>query len=40
MIRDINKIDDDTVLVNLIFCIDNKNADMPFDMDGMHAFRG
>lgn len=31
--RNINKIDDDTVLVNLIFCIDNKNADMPFDME-------
>lgn len=31
--RNINKIDDDTVLVNLIFCIDNKNADVPFDME-------
>ena len=31
--RNIKKIDDDTVLVNLIFCIDNKNADMPFDME-------
>lgn len=31
--RNINKIDDNTVLVNLIFRIDNKNADMPFDME-------
>lgn len=42
--RNINKIDDDTVLVNLIFRIDNKNADMPFDMEvnieGMFRLEG
>lgn len=31
--REINKIDNDTALVNLIFRIDNKNADMPFSME-------
>ena len=31
--RNINKIDDDTVLVNLIFSIDNKNTDIPFNME-------
>lgn len=31
--RNITKIDDDNVTVNLIFCIDNVNGDMPFSME-------
>lgn len=31
--RNINKVDNDNAVVNLIFCIDNKNADMPFAME-------
>lgn len=31
--RNITKIDDDKVAVNLIFRIDNKNGDMPFSME-------
>ena len=31
--RNIKKVDNDSVMVNLIFCIDNENADMPFSME-------
>ena len=31
--RNITKIDNDNVAVNLIFCIDNKKGDMPFSME-------
>lgn len=31
--RNITKIDSDNVAVNLIFCIDNVNGDMPFSME-------
>ena len=31
--RNITKIDDDHATVNLIFCVDNVNGDMPFSME-------